>query len=305
MNIIRTIHKLCFLGFVVFVTLAVIVLASMYDSNHYMAAVSDKHRRLSMVDSPRIILVGGSNLAFSVDSEKIEKHFEMPVVNMGLQAGLGLKFMLNEIQPELNSGDIVIIFPEYEHFYSLPLDGRPLELGAVAKFCSECVSVMTADQLFMSASGIFQLMENDILHFNNSENTYVRQGFNQWGDMVFHLDQTGQGELSNHILPIKIISPNPAVDTLNSFYKLAAENNIRVFLMFPAIPVPEYNAQEEGFSALYDLLQNELDIPIVGVPQDFAYPKKMFYDTVYHMNRIGRNNRTDHILELLTPLIQK
>ena len=277
----------------------------MYDSSQYMAAISDKHHRLSTVESPRIILVGGSNLAFSVDSEKIEKHFERPVVNMGLHAGLGLKFMLNEIQPALNGGDIVIIFPEYEHFYSLPLDGRPLELGAVAKFCSECISAMTVDQLFISASGIFQLMENDILHMRKSESVYVRQGFNQWGDMVFHLDQNDQGELSNHILPIKILSPNPAADALNLFYKSAFENNIRVFLMFPAIPVPEYNAQEEGFFALYDLLQNELDIPIVGVPQDFIYPKKMFYDTVYHMNRIGRTNRTDRILELLTPLLQK
>ena len=116
MNIIRTIRRLFVLGFVVFVTLVIVVLTSMYDSSQYMAAISDKHHRLSTVESPRIILVGGSNLAFSVDSEKIEKHFERPVVNMGLHAGLGLKFMLNEIQPALNGGDIVIIFPEYEHF---------------------------------------------------------------------------------------------------------------------------------------------------------------------------------------------
>ena len=300
----KLISNLFFLGLITAATIAIIVMISPHDTNNYLAAAIDKHRLLYSVESPRIILVGGSNIAFSVDSQKLEKRFGIPVINMGLHAGLGLNFMLNEVKPALKSEDIVVIFPEYEHFYSLPLDGRPLELGTVVKFCRECISVITIEQLPISIRGILQLTENDILHIRASKDIYVRQGFNQWGDMVFHLDQADRKILANHILPIKIISPNPAVDALNSFYKSAAQNKVRVFLMFPAIPIIEYNAQKEDFSTLNDFLHAELDIPLLGNPQDFIYPKKMFYDTVYHMNRTGRDNRTNRIIDLLTPLLQ-
>jgi hypothetical protein len=75
--------------------------------------------------------------------------------------------------------------------------------------------------------------------------------------------------------------------------------------MFPAIPMDEYNAQQENFASLYDLIVKELDIPILGTPQDFFYPEDYFYDTVYHMNRVGREARTERIIELLSSALQK
>lgn len=37
--------------------------------------------------SPKVILVGGSNVAFGLDSEIIQHQLEVPVVNMGLHVG--------------------------------------------------------------------------------------------------------------------------------------------------------------------------------------------------------------------------
>jgi len=90
----------------------------------YNLAIIDKQRILANTKSPKIVLAGGSNLAFGIDSESIQQRFNRPVVNMGLHADLGLGRILDNISPFLNSGDILLIAPEYSHFTSTWNGGR-------------------------------------------------------------------------------------------------------------------------------------------------------------------------------------
>lgn len=306
----KLISNLFLLGFMAAVVISVVVAISPHDTGNYLAASMDKYRLLHSTESPKIILVGGSNLAFSVDSEKIEKRFGLPVVNMGLHGDLGLRFMLNEAEPALGNGDIVLIFPEYELFYKIPLDGYSRELGSVIKFCPDCVSgISTPGQIFNVAAGFLQMAEGDILRSikrpSKPEKIYFRQAFNGRGDLISHLKQADNLPPNNHVAQIQIISPNLAINELNSFYLFASSVNARVYFIFPAIPINEYNAQSEKFRAFYDLLTSELEIPILGKPQDFIYPEEYFYDTVYHMNRLGRDARTKRIVEFLELALQQ
>ncbi|MDD2923139.1 MAG: hypothetical protein PHQ36_12710 [Anaerolineales bacterium] len=303
-------YKMSTLGILVAIVVAAIVLASPHDTNNYLAAARDKHRLLYSVASPRIILAGGSNVAFSIDSAKILERFHVPVVNMGLHVDMGLRYMLNEIAPALRDGDVVLIFPEYEHFSGLPLDGRPLELGSAIKFCPECISgITTPTQLFNVAVGMVQTAEGDILRgIKNSkshEKIYLRQGFDQNGDMVAHLRQSDKLKPNNHVSVITALSPNSAINLLNLFYQTHRADNVQIFVIFPAIPVTEYENQEKDFVALYNLLSAEIEIPILGVPQDFLYPEDFFYDTVYHMNRVGREAHTKDIIDMLVSEFEK
>ena len=54
----------------------------------YLAASVDKHHLLVHQPSPRIVFVGGSNLAFGLDSGAIERSLGYHPVNMGLNLGL-------------------------------------------------------------------------------------------------------------------------------------------------------------------------------------------------------------------------
>ncbi len=84
--------------------------------NNLHATVLDKERLLKEAPSPRLVLVGGSGLAFGIDSPTLEQELggEYSVVNMGLHAGLGLDFMLNEALDGLREGDVVVLSPEYD-----------------------------------------------------------------------------------------------------------------------------------------------------------------------------------------------
>src|ERR1700739_1843921 len=86
--------------------------------NDYFASLIDKHNRLKQAGNNRLIFVGGSNLNFGINSEEIEKELNLPVVNLGLHAGLGLDFILNEAMSEIKQGDIVVLSIEYELYDS-------------------------------------------------------------------------------------------------------------------------------------------------------------------------------------------
>src|SRR5262245_2359275 len=76
------------------------------DPDGYNAATVDKHELPKSQPRPRMIFVGGSNLAFGLDSEMVAE--QLPPynpVNMGLFAGFTYGYMLREIENELQEGD--------------------------------------------------------------------------------------------------------------------------------------------------------------------------------------------------------
>src|SRR2546423_1051105 len=80
----------------------------------WMSAAIDKENLIRNTPQPRVIFVGGSNLAFGLNSLLIQRRLGRSVVNMGLSAGLGMRFMLAEVRPHLRPGDLVVVVPEYE-----------------------------------------------------------------------------------------------------------------------------------------------------------------------------------------------
>ena len=62
------------------------------------------------VEGKKIVIVGGSSVAFGFDSQKIEQAFPgYKVVNFGLYADLGTKVMLDLSEDHISEGDIVIV----------------------------------------------------------------------------------------------------------------------------------------------------------------------------------------------------
>ena len=94
------IKSICFFG--VLVLCYFIIYKITYNQaavkNDFMAAIIDKHEIANGIKQPKLIFAGGSNLAFGIDSELIEKKIGKKVVNLSLHAGLGLEFILNELK---------------------------------------------------------------------------------------------------------------------------------------------------------------------------------------------------------------
>jgi hypothetical protein len=103
--------KLLILLLLVIATMIIIILLPL-SSNSYNLAIIDKHKRLENTVTPRIVLAGGSNLAFGIDSALVQNTLDIPVINAGVTVGFGLGRILDDLVHFLNSGDILIAVPE-------------------------------------------------------------------------------------------------------------------------------------------------------------------------------------------------
>src|ERR1043165_5420686 len=64
-----------------------------------------KDSLLQHVPSPRLVMIGGSNLSMSLDSQQLKDSLKMNPVNLGLHAAIGLVFMLDHTEPYIKKGD--------------------------------------------------------------------------------------------------------------------------------------------------------------------------------------------------------
>lgn len=108
---VHVITRLVALGFLVVVTVVLLGEAG-HPRDDYLASITSKHRRLDALGSPKLVVIGGSNVAFGIDSRTLQVNIGIPVVNMGLAAGVGLPFMLREVEDRISSRDIVLLAPE-------------------------------------------------------------------------------------------------------------------------------------------------------------------------------------------------
>jgi hypothetical protein len=285
----------------------------------YLSASIDKQNLLEREASPRIVFVGGSNLAFGLDSAEIRRRLGYHPVNMGLHGGLGLDFMLNEAKSSLRSGDVVVLSTEYELF-----GGEYAGTGDVLytaleqrksniKFLSWNNVRPLLDDGYIVASEIVQYDiscmagvtdPNDV---NNPDNVYRRRGFNEYGDVVAHLllpskiTEKRAGSLKTGAPQwSKVANISRAIADLNRFNDLCLRLGVKTLYSYPIVSQPYFEENKEYIDEIATALNEQLRIPIIDSPEQMRLPLDNFFDTDYHLNRVGIQKRTAHMIERLS-----
>ena len=86
-------------------------LSPQYDKSFY-GGMAIKYDRIKNISDRKVVIIGGSSLAFGLRSDLLEQELGIPVVNFGLYANLGPKYMLDVAEDFIGKDDIVIIAPE-------------------------------------------------------------------------------------------------------------------------------------------------------------------------------------------------
>jgi hypothetical protein len=268
-------------------------------SNDYMASIIDKHARLKQSVDNRILLVGGSNLTFGVNSEELEKHLHKKVINLGLHGGLGLEFILNEAISEVKKGDIVILSIEYSLFN---VKNQP-----------DFDLIKHTQVLFPESKSYYKFNLNVLreIYFDNfkkyfekekirmdSGTIYNRKSFNVWGDIITPDHRKNQGRLYGEKFDKIVISGiNKKFRKINSKCKLAGA---KLYLVFPNYPKSEFDINRNVINDIASQIREELYfIPIINNPETFVLDDSLFYDTVYHLNGRGREKRTKMLIDII------
>jgi hypothetical protein len=284
------------------------------DRANYLAAIKDKHRLLKSTTGPRIIFIGGSNLAFGLDSSIIQKETGYNVVNMGLHAGLGIRYMINEVKADLRDGDIMVLIPEYK--YNLNGKNTLLELLLFFPEGFSYLDVPHYKKIIEEFPVTLRRRFEGYLEFlllgksvKKYHPIYNRKAFNRYGDITGHLDLPRKKHLSDTLLihpePEKWKDGNNTLLFLNRCHADLKKRNIRFFFTFPAVPASFYNPLVDRAKRLHVWLTNRLEVPVLGRPGDFVYPDEWFYDTIYHPLRKAREARSLRLADLINNALVK
>lgn len=286
--------------------------------NNYLAAINIKHKRIEDIKNNKILFVGGSNLAFGIDSKKIEDALGQPIVNLGMHGGLGLNFMLNEAAAVIKNGDTVILSIEYY----LSTEGDFKLQKEVTKYFPKANDYITTDYLrelsytiqekAESIRANISFLKNKIINntlatatAENNDALYHLKNFNVYGDMIGHLNMKSV-DIEIGSKPFKIsYEYYKGIQLINYFIQIAKEKNVTVYFIFPPYPSYQFNMAYSTIKKYEADLKRDLNAPILTKPEDSIYDKIMFFDTIYHLNKTGRAQHTQFIINTIKNCIKK
>lgn len=296
---------------VILLTAAIITLAFWGikpDPDHYFAGSLLHTKLLENTPSPRIILVGGSNVSFGIDAELMQRTLGIPVINDGLHAGLGLA-PLRELQEYIRKGDVIIISLEYNLFaYQDVMNGDPAFLSDWIEYVPRRVKYLSNP--WKEAPGIYAIMLQRKI--NRKVNTYLFGGslndvrdifvgtkYDLNGDFIGHLQETSTNRQKIPATPYPVSGLQEDIFLfLENFNQIAREKGARVYFEAPASRQSNCKATGQAQMAnFFKTFTERSSIPILTPFDEVCLPNKYFFDTEYHLNAEGRELRTKRLIE--------
>ena len=276
--------------------LGVILKVKSPQENTYLSSYLDKIKLIEKVENKRIIFIGGSNLAFGLDSSMIEKEFlGYKIINMGLHGGIGIKYLLEDCKKYLKKGDVLVIVPEYENFYNNGSGTSALWYILSLKKNLENIGIINFTRslpyLLTATKEILMTNENKEYGQNFS---YDRRGFNRNGDYTEHWKYKGKEKIKVDILPNSKIT-NSTINYLEKFIEQSRKREIKIILLPPVFQKSSYKINEENIKEISNSLITKFEVE----PEVFSYDDNLFFDTAYHLNRQGVDLRTKEIIKIL------
>lgn len=306
MKIFKRILSVFLILLLVISPLAITVISYMLLPNPYersfVGALDEKYDRLMNTEGEKIIIVGGSSVAFGVESEIIEEYTEMPTVNFGLYAALGTKLMLDLSRGGVNSGDVVLITPEInEETLSLYFNTETT-LRAIDTRTDMLMALCGSDRLSL-ISGLWDFAADKLDYYKrskinpewgylNPEGAYSSDNFNEYGDLIDSGEENIMPtyyDASNMINPTTSVISEDFIDYLNDYIAYCRGRGAAVYFNF--CPMNElgfvggYDAS--SLSNFADYLSGVLDCEILGSPTRSVLGAGYFYDTNFHLNNSG------------------
>ncbi|WP_375559328.1 hypothetical protein ACE193_16525 [Bernardetia sp. OM2101] len=279
------------------------------ESNNMLYASKAKRERLKSITSPKIVFIGGSSIAFGLDSKIIEEQLGYPVVNMGLHAEIGLHYMVLETLPYLKKGDIVIIAAEYEQFDNQTFYGGevlpPLLFDIHNDY--ETLDLTSTIRLFPDIANYNLKKVRGFLSYNqpnqktsvnlDKPTVYAKKSFNKYGDMTAHWNlESPKQEISNakHNNNKKI--SNNVITFLLDFKQKMDIKGVKTLFVPPPYKKTLFNKETEYITNIDARLKKE-GLGYITTPSKYTFPDSLFFDTSYHLNKKGVDKRTKYLIE--------
>lgn len=285
---------------------AVLLFAIPRDNNSYYSAYLDKIKLLETVDTPRIIFVGGSNVAFGIDSQQLQDSLGRNVINFGLHAGIGIKYPVEDCLQYVRAGDTIILEFETPNFYGS-------SCGSLDVFPSFIYTVgwRNLDKLgidyYKHILGLPKVSMSNLIRFTKfalggSINTecqslkfeYTRRGFNEFGDEVSHFNY-----------PNKFVNSLPKrtrnidcdfIGWLKRIIDQYEKSGVKVIILPPICTLSYFELEyDSNIKSSLESIQHPYMVP----PLVMTVDDSCMFNSPHHINKDGVYQSTCKLIEIL------
>ena len=289
--------------------------------NVFTSRLSEKYDRLNSIDEPKVIVVGGSSVAFGLDSELLEEYMGMPVVNFGLYAALGTKVMMDLSKSNIGEGDIIVLAPELDaqtlslYFNAentlMALDGSFYMLKDIA--VSNYVQLLGGVWKFAGEKLSYYLSGNK----PDPEGVYNSKNFNEYGDIVYDRPENTmpRGYDRNMLIDLsESIVSQDFIDYVNDYIRYCEKKGATVYFSYCPINdaalaggagvkadgTMNKDALSQQIADFQSYLKDNINCKFISEISDYIMEAGYFYDTNFHMNDAGV---TAHTVTLIKDLL--
>lgn len=265
-------------------------------TDSYTASLIDKYHYVMNIDSPKIVLLGDSNVAFGFKSELIEEAFNMPVVNMGLQTGLGNAFLENLSKINVQEGDIYILcHTNYSDNGKIP---DPSLAMITLENHTELWSLLTSTQSMQLPAAFPYYARNAISLWitdqgnSTAQGVYSRVSFNQYGDISYPREKSYCDSTEQTVPQINSTCTN-RINELNEYL-----TNRGASLYVAAYPISygENSPTALEYIQFQESLDAQLTCPIISDFTDYFFDSNYFWDSALHLTDEGATLRTKQLI---------
>lgn len=270
----------------------------------FMGELKSKYERLKETSGKRIVLVGGSGVAFDCDSALMDDFFpSYEIVNFGMYAGLGTKSVMDLSENYIHEGDIVILSPEQgEQTFSDYFNGEYMwqaadgAFGMLRDLKSENFEAMLGNFPRFALEKLNYVMKGQK---PQTDSIYQKKSFNTYGDI--ELDTCRENILPNGYdvnqkvrFTEDVVQPE-FMDYMNDWAKRLEKKGAVVWYRY--CPVNKLSVEDMDDLAAYDVfLRQKLDFPVIGNPENSLMEAEWFFDTNFHLNQPGKEVNTVQLI---------
>lgn len=288
---------------------------------------------LEKINAPKVLVLSGSNSLFGINSQLLSSELGLnrAVVNLATHAGNDIRYYHFLVDKYLKDKDILILPLEFsyytrsseytdwqvnnylswgrEFFTWLPLEEKLRFLMAISpknvlqEFLSHVAGVGYKKLLIME--DVISEVESINKEYGSNWRGYSHKSLTLFGDMTVGREVT-TGVLKNHktaFYPIPVQVNNQFEKTYKDILDIAKLRNAKVILTWPAtIKHENFNFSETKINdKVVRLIENlsNADIKVRCSPSDFNLNIDYFFNTNYHLNKVGAEVRTNRLIDCL------
>ena len=270
-------------------------LPKIYGESYY-AQLAPMTQRLETASGKRLVIIGGSNVAFGVDTALLEqllqnKGFDYTVCSYGLYAAVGSRAMLSLSLGKIREGDTVVLAFEEAS------DALSAYFGATAFLkCAEAdpslILDLKGDLLSRAVGNLIPYLQEKFSICRSgmlpkAEGVYAKAAFDDSCNMVF--DRPGNrmtlGYDTSSPIDLDRITIEPAfADQVNSFCREAQKKGAQVLMSFSPM---NRSAVSGDLTAYFTLCNTTFDCAVISDPARYVLDSGWFYDSNFHLNSAG------------------